>query len=136
VTSTTFQWTSWSGTPVARYRLLPGDRIEYEIIGLAHLSGATNFVGIEWTAPASMASGMGFVGSGDVFNDSARVNAEAGIISCYPTGAYNASSYLRDMVNNNRTAAQTYTATGLIAGQWQVDNFDRWVRIHGFYSTT
>jgi hypothetical protein len=136
VSTVTFQW---SGTPIARYRLMPGNRVEYLINGLGHLSGTpTNaFVGIEWTAPTSMEANIDFVGQGDIFNDTARVVAQAGIgvIAAYPTGGYLAGSYLGDMVGNNRTAYQTYAATGWNAGRWPIDNFDRAVRIQGFYST-
>jgi hypothetical protein len=134
ITTVSFQWAS---TPLARYRLLPGKSVEYLISGLGHLSGTpTNaFVGIEWTAPTSMEASIAFIGSGDIFNDAARIAALDGIIACYPTGGYLAGSYLGDMVGNNRTAYQTFAATGWNAGRWPIDNVDRWVRIQGFYST-
>jgi hypothetical protein len=135
ITTVSYQW---QASPICRYRLLPGNRVEYEMSGLGHLSGTpTNqFVGIEWTAPTAMEAGFSFVGAGDIFNDAARVVAVGGIIAAYPTGGYLAGSYLGDMVGNNRTAYQTFTATGWNAGRWPIDNVDRAVCVRGVYATS
>jgi hypothetical protein len=84
-----------------------------------------------------MLSNVGFVGNGDAFNDTARVVAESNVIACYPDGGYHAGAYLYQMQAANQTAQQAAVAFGATVkpGQWPVDNFDRSIRIHGFYST-
>jgi hypothetical protein len=127
----------WTGTPVVRYRNLPRDRVEYEMSGLAALTGSQQFVGIEFTAPTAMGP-LTYPGDGDCFNDSTRVVADSGLIAVYPTGGYLAAAYLAAMVNNNWTAAQAAANLGptVRPGQWPVDDFGRSFRVHGYYSVS